>query len=202
MVKRVTVTKFFIWNSGKTTIQGSQITKIDPLRILAPENAILLKAVVLKQVRTVTLANIALDQNNSALVSFDFLDPGDGFSIELTHTGVKSELALTGTIMGLSHGIIFYKTDNFIDKIVEKLSLTSVTAKVVLQVGLLIGAIFIATLPLFFQIYPFEGASRSIILKKEKREFFIPLMVVYTFAIVIAYWVLIRRGRPYPAQLD
>jgi len=202
MVKRVTVTKFYIWNSGTTTVQGSQITKIDPLRILAPETTILLKAVVLRQVRTVTLANVALDQNNSAIISFDFLDPGDGFSIELTHTGVKSELALTGTLMGLSHGIIFHKTDNYVDKIIEKSPLSPAATKIVFQVLFFVCAMFFVFLPLLFPNFSSVGPLGTTLSEQEKRKFFFPLMVSYTFVIPIAFWALFRRRRPYPAQLD
>ena len=100
-VERITVTWLWFWNSGKKSVQGSDIVVSDPLTI-KPGGRIL-KARVVRQSRPVigTVLGIASENRRSASLKFDFLDPGDGVLLEVLHTGDRLKPRIDGTVRGL-----------------------------------------------------------------------------------------------------
>lgn len=74
---------YCIWNSGNKIIEGSSIAKADPLRVGDDPSNILLVANITRESRKVINANIELNApSESAIITFDFLEPKDGFVVE------------------------------------------------------------------------------------------------------------------------
>lgn len=110
IVPRVTSDRIVFWNAGNTTIGGSQIVDSDPLRIKLPAGESILKASVIKVSREVNSCKVVptAQSGSSANIEFDFLDPGDGLSFEILHTGARHAAELVGTVRGMPSGIVDY----------------------------------------------------------------------------------------------
>lgn len=104
-VPRLVASTIAIWNDGNTTLTGSQIVPTDPLRAIIQDDAKILDATIVAKSRP------ALEQtlhdprgSNEVAVSFDFLEPGDGFLLQILHSGEYGRAGLTGTLIGLGGG--------------------------------------------------------------------------------------------------
>ncbi|MEZ2147165.1 hypothetical protein AAE026_33540 [Bradyrhizobium sp. DN5] len=97
---------FFIWNSGNTTIDGTAIATADPLRLRAG-NVQIINAAIIKATRDVICTTAHLDAAGDVTISFDYLDAGDGFTIEILYDVVEKQKGantcpeLLGTIKGI-----------------------------------------------------------------------------------------------------
>lgn len=104
-VPRVTASKFILWNSGNRTILGDDVVSSDPLRFEVLKDEKILKYAILRQPRDVNGWVLRLKPANRVDLRFDFLDPGDGITIEITHTQPRSGVSLCGTIRGMPVGL-------------------------------------------------------------------------------------------------
>lgn len=102
-VPRLTSSSFGFWNDGTTTIRGDDIVKLDPL-VIRVEGGSILRATIEAATRPQIDANIR-ENKDHILLAFDYLDPGDGFKIQLLHSGKLGEARLSGSIRGLPRGI-------------------------------------------------------------------------------------------------
>lgn len=99
-VQRVTSTTIHFWNAGKKTIDGTDITKGDPLRIAVPTGAAVLSADLTRIYKPATGVRLGC-KPNVVYVGFDFLDQLDGCDIQILHTGkVGQEWRVCGTLKG------------------------------------------------------------------------------------------------------
>lgn len=105
VVPRVTSTSFGIWNSGKTTIHGRDIVEKDPLRLELSGEGEILRVTVESETRSVNGPTASLTAPNRAILEFDYLDPGDGFRVQVLHSGAPKSIAAQGTIRGLPRGV-------------------------------------------------------------------------------------------------
>jgi hypothetical protein len=97
-ISQISRSYFAFWNAGGDTVEGGSIVETDPLRLQFETNETPLQARVIRQSRPPVDFSIELI-DNCVLLSFSFLDTGDGAFIEVLHNGtVTPELA--GTIMG------------------------------------------------------------------------------------------------------
>lgn len=103
-VPRVTVTTLGIWNDGTVTFRCADMVEGDPLRLKVGAEAEVLQIEVAGESRPQIGVEVGAS-DDTAYFSFDFLDPGDGLRLRLTHTGLPSNTALAGTIIGLPRGI-------------------------------------------------------------------------------------------------
>ena len=102
-VPALSVSRIAIWNAGTETLRGSDVAPRDPLCILHPSSADILKVKIIESSRTaleVALTATSADQN-SGQITFEFLDPGDGFLLEVVHTSTSvNTIGIAGSIMG------------------------------------------------------------------------------------------------------
>ncbi|MDQ8209790.1 hypothetical protein QEH52_19885 [Coraliomargarita sp. SDUM461003] len=77
------------------------------MRIETGENGEVLKMRVLRVSREVNGFRIkeAEEKDTQRLLHFDFLDTGDGFAIEIIHSGSRKDLSIEGTVMGMPDGL-------------------------------------------------------------------------------------------------
>ena len=105
-VERLAKSDIVIWNSGRTTIKGDSIVCSDPLRISFEDTCHVLQVRPLRTSRVVInfKADIAASRANEVLLSFDYLDHGDGVWLEIVHTSEKAPI-VQGSIMGIPEGV-------------------------------------------------------------------------------------------------
>jgi hypothetical protein len=97
-----------IWNAGKTTLEGSAIVGDDPLRLEFGPDAKILSTELIKITRPVIhfLVEAQHVHPGSVLLSFGFLDPGDGAVLRILHTGKVLRPAVHGTLKGMPLGCV------------------------------------------------------------------------------------------------
>jgi hypothetical protein len=96
---RLTRTYVAVWSKRGDTVRREDLTAADPLRIeLEPSDAVLSARVVTMSRSQIQVA-VSVPQANIAELSFDFLDPKDGFIVELLHR-TNAEAELHGTLKG------------------------------------------------------------------------------------------------------
>jgi hypothetical protein len=101
-VPTVTSSRFWIWNGGNTLIRSSDIASSDRLRVTLPPDATILQFTIGKSSRPVNNARFVLPEgsvNHEGFLDFDFLEPTEGFVVELVHTADRKAAALQGTVL-------------------------------------------------------------------------------------------------------
>src|SRR5262249_648320 len=88
-VPQLTASRLFIWNAGQRTIGGNDIVDSEPIGVEFDESTKVLKALVCRVTREVNgvRAEVVTSTPHKTTLSFDFLDPDDGVSLELLHSG-------------------------------------------------------------------------------------------------------------------
>jgi hypothetical protein len=107
-IPRLTVTFFVIWNMGTTMLDGKNIVHDDPLMLKFKEDSKILRIRILKETRKMNKFECKISENspNEATCNFEYLEPGDGVSIELLHTAEERYPTFQGTIKGLPNGVL------------------------------------------------------------------------------------------------
>lgn len=110
-IDRITRTQLTFWNNGREPIQKSNIRSF--LEIVLDHPAEVLEADIVKLSRGETGFEVTPTRAvggklaNRVNVTFDFLDKGDGASIEILHTGNRdTKPSFEGAIVGVPQGII------------------------------------------------------------------------------------------------
>jgi hypothetical protein len=106
-ITRVTRTQIVFWNSGKSLLQGNDVVKEDPLRFVFEASGLILNAAVVKMTRPTNkfTVNLHPERSNELVCGFDYLDPGDGATIEVLHTAENGFPNCHGTIRGVPSGV-------------------------------------------------------------------------------------------------
>jgi hypothetical protein len=107
-IDRLSYAILVLWNDGVQTIDGKSIVEKDPIQIAFNKGDKILNAVISKQTRLVNEFNLIMDESESHIVgiTFSFLDPGDGATIEIMHDSKLRYPKLKGTIKGIPEGIV------------------------------------------------------------------------------------------------
>jgi len=103
-VQQLTACRIGIWNSGNTTIHGSQIVEADALRVQVTSSDTLLVTSLVGVSREILNVSVCPVDDTSAKISFDYLDPGDGFVIHTAQSASQGKTAISGSIRELSQG--------------------------------------------------------------------------------------------------
>jgi len=106
-IEKLTRTTCVFWNSGNTTIDAASIVEEDPFRVTLCSGHVL-SADIIAVTRSVIAVNANVPENNldCAVISFKFLDPGDGAIVALLHTAQEEFALVAGTIKGLPKGYV------------------------------------------------------------------------------------------------
>ncbi len=104
-VPRVTKSVAGFWNSGNQVIRRDDISARDPVALRCTESARILQVRMLAETREVIWARHTVHDDSEILIDFDFLNPEDGFTIEVLHTGQWGAISPAGTIKGMDREI-------------------------------------------------------------------------------------------------
>ena len=103
-VPKVTASTVWIWNSGNTTVRGTDIVLDNPLGFQFLGNV--LNISVRKVTRDVIgVSALISPKPDTVHLTFEFLDPGDGAILEILHDGDTESPKCLGTIIGLPNGL-------------------------------------------------------------------------------------------------
>jgi len=99
----VSSTVFIVWNAGNTLLRDSDIAQTDRLRFELPNGTDLLSHSIWKVSRTVNNVQLRPNVVNDTCcieITFDFLEPNEGFICDIVHTARRDEIRMAGTILG------------------------------------------------------------------------------------------------------
>lgn len=144
-VPRLTRTTIVLWNAGTVTIRGSEAVAADPLRLVFALNTQVLRVRIVDVTRPMIgfQGSVNPAAASEVLLAFDYLDPRDGASIEILHTGDQRYPHVMGTIIGLPKGLrdwgrILPDTPSFVGLPLRRIF------RVMLWVGIFLGVGFSA----------------------------------------------------------
>ena len=103
VVPALTVTRLAAWNAGTETLRSNDFPSSDPLHFVQKNNVEIIKTKLLETSRDAIQAALISNPNTRIgdTVSLAFLDPGDGFLVEVTHTGTNvDDVVIGGSLMG------------------------------------------------------------------------------------------------------
>jgi hypothetical protein len=105
-VPRVMVTRLALWNAGNTTVRRADLVEKDPLMVCFEEEAAILGTRTLSETKGVNEFRLSLNRDfpSRAIMTFDYLDRGDGAVFEIIHTGPKGTANITGSVRGIPKG--------------------------------------------------------------------------------------------------
>lgn len=102
-VKDLSISNVIFWNHGRLTINQSDLTEADPLRLELKGNRRILNATVLAVNNHASRPLLGAPMGNRVLVNFDYLDRGHGFVMRVIHEGASSgDLELKGVLKGVA----------------------------------------------------------------------------------------------------
>lgn len=191
-VDQVTATEIVLWNSGNTTIDGSQIVLMDPLRVQV-SSGVILKPTIIRQTRPVIGAVVSMGEAaNVGNIGFDFLDPNDGFVVQFVHSGARGEMEIIGTVKELPKGLSKVRSPRAALFTARSVGLPRST---VLYVIMAVGVV--AILASFLVPQLIERLYEPLVVRGTGRSLLVP-GVLYVF---MPGWMLWISRRRYPAAL-
>jgi hypothetical protein len=101
-VPRLTLSNAYIWNDGNQTIRRADITPKKPLAFRLPAGQHLLQYAVVSSSEDAMDAEIRIDDDGAAQLTFEYIDPGQGIKCVFLHSGSERDLSLSGVLMGAS----------------------------------------------------------------------------------------------------
>jgi hypothetical protein len=101
-IENLTVAKVAFWNNGAETINKSDITSADPIRIVGVNGSVILNSKTISANNKANLLSSKLHRDKNAVyIGFDYLDRQQGGIFQVVHTGLRSEdIKIEGTIKG------------------------------------------------------------------------------------------------------
>ncbi|MGV1990052.1 hypothetical protein ACQZ5N_25880 [Agrobacterium sp. 22-221-1] len=99
-ITRATLTRLYIWNDGNQTIRRSDITRKHPLGISVPGGEFLLQSQVSQLAHQAMDVSFCDGDEASDNITFEYIEPRQGFVCEILHTGSDSDFAFSGTLIG------------------------------------------------------------------------------------------------------
>lgn len=101
-VENLSVGRIAFWNEGRETVDISDLTKTNPLRIQARNGINILDAkIVVQNNNSSAFSGIINEERTSAIIKFEYIDQNQGVVIQIVHTGVSSKaISIEGDIKG------------------------------------------------------------------------------------------------------
>ncbi|WP_141441353.1 hypothetical protein [Vreelandella titanicae] len=207
VVDRLTKTTLILWNNGTEVLDGKDVVQTDPLVIAFLEGDSILSYKILKQANSANKILVEKDSEkpNQLGIVFDYLNPNDGWILEILHDSESRYPEVIGSIKGLPKGFLdlgrVYKNRKV--KYKWPLGLVLNRPRLILGVALVIGltiALF-GLLPedlrqIVAKFLSNEESNKTI---AEQPIFFVILGVLYAAMPAFVLWT--RRKR-YPRKLE
>ncbi|NPE29441.1 hypothetical protein HNV12_16075 [Methanococcoides sp. SA1] len=101
-IKNVTISKLIFWNKGRETIEGSEITTIEPLFIKPKGSIQILDAKIIYSKESANGFSLKkIEGKQGFQLIFDYVDKGEGIIVQIIHTGTSGkDIEIVGKIKG------------------------------------------------------------------------------------------------------
>jgi len=94
-----------VWNDGNALIDQSQLETSDRLRIVVRGERAILQASVQSTSRKANEVSLREPTDDGMIeLDFDYLDPADGFIVQVLHSGSYGSAGMAGSIKGMPEG--------------------------------------------------------------------------------------------------
>lgn len=105
-VERLSKSTIIFWNAGTDVLRGEDIVESDPIRIGFEPTARILSHKVCGSTKDTNQINVHLvaEAVHELAVTYDYLDPRDGFVLEVMHNSRRRRPRVMGNAKGLSDG--------------------------------------------------------------------------------------------------
>jgi len=103
-VPRLTKCYFIFWNRGSSNLDGSTMQPQDPLRLSFTEGTNIYEVVPLAQLKPTIDLKWRIE-GNYLFISFDDLEPNEGFNLEILHTAEKGVPKVSGSFRNIPLGL-------------------------------------------------------------------------------------------------
>ena len=202
IVPRITASKIVIWNCGDRTINGRDVVDSDPLRVEVPQSGTILKHTILRKTRSVNAWKVNQPSPDRLDLTFDFVDPCDGVTLEVIHSELGGNLEVIGTIRGIPQGMLRYgQAFSSVDR--HGLGLLAFSrTRIVLVTFIILGACFMLyglLRPQLTYWFPEAFTSKPPIPSNAIGWPFVVVGFVYAAFPTFLLW---NRRRRYPATLE
>jgi hypothetical protein len=193
-------TSLFFWNAGNQTLDGSALVPADALRIECPQDVQILRThlTTTRPVNGIALEPIdTADPVTKVTVGFEFLDPGDGFRVDVMHTGIWRDVVLRGTLKGHPGGI---KEVRPVRELTGSSKFRSRVGRAIRQAGFVVGVVAISAAALIrdgvLLSDPVTDPPSPLMI----RAFLLFFGTMYVLP-QIGHWLRQRRPKPPPELL-
>lgn len=96
----LSITKIVLWNAGRETISGSDVSEVDRLRISIGSDYEILSCDILNQTKIANNFSVQIaDNKKNIYLAFDYFDHNEGVVLKIRHTGSSSsDISVNGSI--------------------------------------------------------------------------------------------------------
>lgn len=99
-VQDLSVSHFFIWNSGNEVINPSDIVSSMPLCIKNTGKATILEAAIVRKNEPANVFSIAKQDENQIAINFEYTAPNEGCLVQILHSGSSRDIECNCKIKG------------------------------------------------------------------------------------------------------
>lgn len=98
-IPRATLARVYFWNSGNKTLRRTDIAPKSPLTLTVSGDQRILQASIRSMALPAVDAEIMSEDESAYSATFEFLEPTQGFLVELLHTGDTGDLVVDGILI-------------------------------------------------------------------------------------------------------
>ncbi len=98
-ITRATLTRLYVWNDGNQTIRREDIAPRFPLAVSVPGGEFFLRAQVSQVAHDAMDVSLTDGDEGSELLTFEYIEPRQGFVCEILHTGTPNDFSFEGVLI-------------------------------------------------------------------------------------------------------
>ena len=95
----LSISHFYIWNSGNLVVNNDDIVSAKPLCIKNTAESTILEAVIIRENEETNAFSIS-SHEEKAIIDFDYVEPGQGILVQVLHTGPIKDIEIDCKIKG------------------------------------------------------------------------------------------------------
>ena len=103
-VARLSKTTVVLWNAGSEVLHGNDIVRADPIRLSLGEAGRILSYAVVGTSTPTNWIEVQARGTRELTLSYDYLDPKDGFVLDVMHDSKRRQLPIIGAAKGVVLG--------------------------------------------------------------------------------------------------
>ena len=147
-VTNIWKSRIYIWNSGKKTIYGKNVSKSNQLRVdFINDSRVIWIDKTLSSEKHISPEIHISDMKNCCFIEFDYLNESDGFYVEIIHDGSEHGAIVSGSIAEIkkitNYGSNPNLNDNLIPILYKKMGFISLLIPLSLMSGILFSIVLL-----------------------------------------------------------